>query len=171
MNQPRPAESALRTRSYRYTAPRPPGRDLAGLPGLEIMKRVQSGDIAAPPIANTLDFTLAAVDTGFAAFEGDPAEWMYNPLGTVHGGWMATLLDSALGCAVHSALPPSTTYTTATLELKFIRAVTESTGRVRAEAKVVHVGGKIATAEARLFAIDGGKLLATATTTCAVLGV
>jgi uncharacterized protein (TIGR00369 family) len=156
----------LRTRSYRYTPPAPPPR---GLSGVEVMDRIQRGELAAPPIANTLDFTLAAVEHGFAAFEGDPAEWMYNPLGTVHGGWIATLLDSALGCAVHSALPPSSTYTTATLEVKFVRAVTAATGRVRAEAKVVHVGGKLATAEARLFAIDGGKLLATATTTCAVL--
>jgi uncharacterized protein (TIGR00369 family) len=139
--------------------------------GVEIMKRVQSGEIPAPPIANTLDFTLATVERGLAAFEAEPAEWMYNPLGTVHGGWIATLLDSALGCAVHSALPPSSTYTTATLEVKFIRAVTANTGRVRAEAKVVHVGGKLATAEARLFTVDGGKLLATATTTCAVLSL
>ncbi len=170
MNQPRPADPAhVRTRSYRYTPPQPPPRDLAALSGVEIMRRVQNGEIPAPPIANTLDFTIAAVEHGAATFEGDPAEWMYNPLGTVHGGWIATLLDSALGCAVHSALPPASTYTTATLEVKFIRAVTVDTGRVRAEAKVVHVGGKIATAEARLVTVEGEKLLATATTTCAIL--
>jgi uncharacterized protein (TIGR00369 family) len=155
----------VRTRSYDYRAP----VALPPLSGVEVMERIRRGDFPPPPIADTLDFTLAAVDNGFAAFEGTPAEWMYNPLGTVHGGWIATLLDSALGCAVHSALPAGAGYTTATLEVKFIRAVTATTGRVRAEAKVIHVGGKIATAEARLVAIDGGKLVATATTTCAVL--
>jgi uncharacterized protein (TIGR00369 family) len=159
----------MQTRTYQYSEPKAPPTDVATLPGVEVMKRVRSGEIAAPPIASTLDFTLTHVEPGLAVFEGMPAEWMYNPLGTVHGGWMATLLDSALGCAVHSALPAGATYTTATLEVKFVRAVTASTGRVRAEGRVVHVGGRIATAEARLVTVDGGKLLATATTTCAVL--
>src|SRR5687767_4654341 len=155
----------MTTRTYSYEPPQPPPRDLAGA---EIMRRVQSGEISAPPFASTLDFTLAHVEPGLAVFEGTPAEWMYNPLGTVHGGWTATLLDSALGCAVHSALPAGSIYTTATLEVKFVRAITATTGRVRAEGRVIHVGGRIATAEARVVTVDGGKLLATATTTCVV---
>lgn len=159
----------MQQRTYQYARPVKVPAEVAALPGAELMSRVKTGEIPAPPIAATLDFTLVEVTKGFAAFEGNPAEWMYNPLGTVHGGWMATLLDSALGCAVHSALPPGSSYTTATLEVKFVRAVTASTGRVRAEGRVVHVGGRIATAEARLVTVDGGKLLATATTTCVVL--
>jgi uncharacterized protein (TIGR00369 family) len=159
----------MKTRSYSYEPPRPPPPAIAALSGVEIMRAVMSGEVAAPPISQTLDFTLVHVDHGVAAFEGEPAEWMYNPLGSVHGGWMATLLDSALGCAVHAALPPGSIYTTATLEVKFIRAVTAHSGRLRAEGKALHVGGKLATADARLVTVDGGKLLATATATCVVL--
>ena len=137
--------------------------------GLDFLKDMISGRLPQAPMCATLGFRLAEAEQGFAAFEGNPAEWMYNPLGTVHGGWTATLLDSALGCAVHSALPAGSSYTTATLEVKFVRAITATTGRVRAEGRVVHAGGRIATAEARLIAVESGKLLATATTTCAVL--
>jgi len=158
----------LRTRSYQYAPPGQLPRDLAELSGLALMQRLIAGALPPPSIASTLDFALVEVAEGFAAFEGTPAEWMYNPLGTVHGGWMATLLDSALGCAVHTTLAPGRGYTTASLEIKFIRPVSAATGRVRAEGRVVHAGNRTATADAKLLGPDG-KLLAHATTTCVIL--
>lgn len=156
-------------RTYDYEPWRPLPAELAALSGHALLSRMSEGGWPAPPIAATLDFTLVEVAEGFAAFEGTPAAWMYNPLGTVHGGWVATLLDSALGCAVHSTLPAGRGYTTASLELKMVRPVLADTGRVRAEARIVHAGKRLATAEARLLALADGKLLAHATTTCALL--
>lgn len=104
---------SVRTRTYEYAAPQPLPRALASLSGLELMRNLIAGQHPPPPIASTLGFSLVQVDQGMAVFEGEPAEWTYNPLGTVHGGWIATLLDSALGCAVHAALPAGSTYTTA----------------------------------------------------------
>lgn len=156
-------------RTYAYEPWRPLPDELSTLSGHALLTRMTEGGWPAPPIAATLDFTLVEVAEGFAAFEGTPAAWMYNPLGSVHGGWIATLLDSALGCAVHSTLAPRRGYTTASLELKMVRPVTVDTGRVRAEARVVHAGKRLATADARLLALGDGKLLAHATTTCALL--
>jgi uncharacterized protein (TIGR00369 family) len=158
-----------RTRTHSYQLPRPPSPELMALPGLEAMRMIVQGHLGAPSICDTLDFSLTHVEAGMAVFEGRTASWMYNPLGTVHGGWMATLLDSALGCAVHTTLPAGSAYTTASLEVKFVRPVTAATGLVRATARVVHAGRKLATAEARLVAVDGDQLLAHATTTCIVL--
>jgi uncharacterized protein (TIGR00369 family) len=101
-------------------------------------------------------------------FEGTTAEWQYNPLGTVHGGWTATLLDSALGCAVHTTLGPGERYTTTDLQVRFLRAVLATTGKVRAEARVVHTGKRLATAEGRLVGATDGTLFATATASCLV---
>jgi uncharacterized protein (TIGR00369 family) len=160
---------SVRTRTYDYSVPAPLPPELAALPGLEMMRALLAGGRQPPPIANTLAFTLTQVDKGVAVFEGEPAEWMYNPLGTVHGGWISALLDSALGCAVHTTLPAGATYTTASLEVKFVRAVLASTGKVRAEGRVIHAGNRVATAEARLVTAVGEKLLAHATTTCVIL--
>jgi uncharacterized protein (TIGR00369 family) len=120
-------------------------------------------------MAVTMAMSLAEIELGRAAFEAEPGAWALNPLGTVHGGFAATLLDSALGCAVHSTLPVGSMYTTLTLELKLIRAIMPNTGRVRAEGKITHSGGRTATAEGRLIVVESGKLLATATTTCLVM--
>jgi uncharacterized protein (TIGR00369 family) len=111
--------------------------------------------------------TEAAV--GRAVFEGEPGEEHYNPIGVVHGGYASTLLDSALGCAVQTTLEAGEAYTTLSLEVKMLRPITRETGRVRAEATVVHRGRRQATAEARLLAVDTGKVLASGTTTCMIL--
>jgi uncharacterized protein (TIGR00369 family) len=108
------------------------------------------------------------VSEGRVVFAGEPAEYHYNPLGTVHGGVMATLLDSALGCAVQSLLPAGTTYTTLELKVNYLRPVTVKTGPIYAEGKIIHLGGRIATAEARL-TDAAGKLYAHGTTTCIIL--
>nr|WP_217346176.1 PaaI family thioesterase [Noviherbaspirillum sp. L7-7A]MBV0880564.1 PaaI family thioesterase [Noviherbaspirillum sp. L7-7A] len=140
---------------------------IAGKTGLEIMQSLLRGELPAPPISDTLDFALIEVDYGRAVFQGRPLERHYNPLGTVHGGWFATLLDSALGCAVHTALPAGKSYTTLELKVNMLRALTKKVELVRAEGRTIHVGGQVATAEARL--VDAaGKLYAHATTTCLV---
>ena len=137
--------------------------------GLEYMTAIAEGEIPPPPIAVTLKIHMVAVEEGRAVFDGEPGEEHYNPIGVVHGGYAATLLDSAMGCAVHSTLAPGAAYTTLTLETKFVRPVTRENRRVRATAEVVHRGRRQATAEARLEDVETGKLLASATSTCLVI--
>ena len=158
------------TRTYDYQPPFTDFASLAPLSGLDVMRRIIAREIPAPPITATLGFDLVEVDRGTAVFQGTTADWQYNPLGSVHGGWICTLLDSALGCAVHSTLAAGHMYTTLDLQVRFVRAVVASTGIVRAEAKVLHPGRKVATAEARLVGADG-TLFATATTSCLVLAI
>jgi uncharacterized protein (TIGR00369 family) len=140
---------------------------VAGRSGLEIISAVLGGELPYPPIAQTLDFLLIEVSEGRAVFQGTPGPAHLNPLGTIHGGWYATLLDSALGCAVHTMLPPGRGYTTAELGVNLVRAIGSKAPRVRAEGKVIHCGRQLATAEARLYGPDG-TLYAHATTTCLV---
>ena len=141
---------------------------VSGKNGLEMMQAMLLGDAPYPPIAQTLDFTLIEVEEGRAVFQGTPGKKHLNPLGTIHGGWYATLLDSALGCAVHTMLPVGRGYTTAELGVNIVRAINPAkTPRIRAEGKVIHCGKQLATAEARIVGPDG-TLYAHATTTCLV---
>ena len=156
------------TRTYAYDN-RPFDPALArSLSGLDYMRGIIRGDFPGAPIAATLGFTLSEVDHGRAIFTGTPDRFVYNPIGVVHGGYAATLLDSAMGCAVHSTLPAGKAYTTVDLSISLVRAITERTGTVRSEAKVIHAGSSIITAEGRLVGTDG-TLYAHATTTCLVL--
>jgi uncharacterized protein (TIGR00369 family) len=126
------------------------------------------GTLPAPPIAHSLDFLLVEVEQGRAVFQGTPKFDFYNPIGSIHGGWIATLLDSCVGCAVHSALPAGKGYTTLELKVNYVRALSHDSGPVRAEGRVIHLGGRVATAEGRL--VDpAGRLYAHASTTCLVL--
>ena len=143
---------------------------LARLPGIALFEAMLDGRFPGAPIAATLDFLLVRVEPGLAVFQGQPLQRHYNPLGTVHGGWYATLLDSALGCAVHSGLPVGKSYTTLELKLNLVRALRDDVSRVRAEGRVVHPGNQVATAEARLVGPDG-RLYAHGTTTCLVFDV
>jgi len=143
---------------------------VAGLTGLEVMQAMLAGRLPFPHIADTLDFALVEVETGKAVFQGTPQLKHYNPLGSVHGGWYATLLDSALGCAVHTTMPAGRAYTTAELSVNIVRAATAKSGPLRAIGKVVHSGRQLATAEARIVGPDG-KLYAHGTTTCLVFEV
>jgi uncharacterized protein (TIGR00369 family) len=138
-----------------------------GLSGLQTMQAMLDGRLPYAPIARTLDFLLVAVDDGVAVFQGTPGPAHLNPMGGIHGGWYATLLDSALGCAVHTKMPPGRGYTTAELGLNIVRAIGPKAPRVRAEGRVLHAGRQLATAEARLVGPDG-TLYAHATTTCLV---
>ncbi len=140
---------------------------VAGKSGLEIMQAMLRGELPYPPIARTLNFTIMAVGPGTAVFQGTPMLEHYNPLGSVHGGWFATLLDSALGCAVQTMMPPGRSYTTAELGVNLVKAITTRVPRVRAEGRVLHCGRQLATAEARLVGPDGS-LYAHASTTCLV---
>jgi uncharacterized protein (TIGR00369 family) len=157
-----------RTRTLTWQDPMPSAGAGAEMSGLEYMSAIAAGEVPPPPIAVTMNFGIAELDEARAVFEGEPGEEHYNPIGVVHGGYASTLLDSALGCAVHTTLAKGEAYTTQTLEVKFLRPITRDTGLVRAEAEVVHRGRKQATVEARLVAADSGKLLATGTSTCLI---
>jgi uncharacterized protein (TIGR00369 family) len=135
--------------------------------GIEFLQRILAGELPPPPITATLDFTLVEVGPGRAVFQGTPRREHYNPLGSVHGGYFCTLLDSAVGCAVMSALPKGMGYTTLELKVNLIRALTDKSGPVRAEGKVIQVGGRVGVAEGRIVDADG-KVYAHATTTCLV---
>jgi len=131
---------------------------LAQLGGLEAMRLMIAGELPAPPIATLLGFDLVHVEEGRVVFAAEPGEQHYNPIGTVHGGLAATLIDSATGCAVHTMLPGGPGYTTTDLQVRFVRPITRDTGRIECVGEVVHRGRTLATADARLTA--GDKLLA-----------
>jgi uncharacterized protein (TIGR00369 family) len=138
----------------------------AGLSGKEYLEAIRDGDLPRPPIAELMGFEGLEGDDGRAVFSVTPAEYHYNPIGVVHGGLAATLLDSAMGCAVHSTLPAGMGYTTLEVKVNFARPMTRETGRVICEAEVVHRGRTVATAEGRITAEETGKLIAHGTTTC-----
>lgn len=135
--------------------------------GMEFLYRIWRGELPSAPIGHTMDFVPIEGEPGRVVFQGTPGKQHYNPIGSVHGGYFCTLLDSALGCAVQSMLPKGTGYTTLELKVNLIRALTDQTGPVRAEGKVISVGRSVGIAEASLVDADG-KLYAHATTTCLV---
>ncbi|MGX1773663.1 PaaI family thioesterase [Nocardia brasiliensis] len=137
--------------------------------GLAFLREMIEGTRPAAPICATLGFELVSVTPGTAVFEGETGTHLYNPMGTVHGGYLTTLLDSALGSSVLTLLPDGYGYTTAQLNVHLLRPVTARTGRLRATATAIHAGRTIGTAEAKLTGITDGKLYAHATTTCAII--
>jgi uncharacterized protein (TIGR00369 family) len=142
------------------------GRELSGL---DFLRSLIAGDAPPPPMSQLMDFDLVSADEGAAVFRGIPGEQHLNPIGSVHGGFAATLLDSALGCAVHTTLPAGVGYSTLELSVNLVRGITPATGPVLASGRVLHEGRRTATAEAQLTAEDGGALLAHAKTTCLIL--
>ena len=136
--------------------------------GLAFLRAIVAGELPKAPIQELLGFELVEADEGRAVFSLEPGEQHYNPIGSVHGGVAATLLDSAMGAAVHSTLPQGSGY--ATLEVKFnlVRAITADTGRVLAEGNVIHAGRSVATVEATVRGAEGDKLLAHGTSTCLI---
>ena len=141
--------------------------DIAGLNGLEQLYAMIAGKLPPPPITGLLKFQLAEAGEGRAVFRGTPDATMLNPLGSVHGGWAATLLDSALGCAVHTTLAVGESYTTVEFKVNLVRAIMPDTGEVVCEGRIVSRGRRIAVSEATLKTVDG-KLLAHGTETCLV---
>jgi uncharacterized protein (TIGR00369 family) len=160
-------EEEARTRTISWADPHALAEAGRALSGLEYLRRIVSGELPPPPIAALMNFSISELSEGRAVFVVEPAEYHYNPIGVVHGGLAAMLLDSAMGCAVHSTLPTGAGYTTLEIKVNYIRPMTAETGRVCCEAKVVHVGGRTATASGRI-EDAAGKLYAHGTTTCII---
>ena len=144
-----------------------PIEEVKRLSGLEFLRGIMEGRLPPPPIAHHLGFTLAEVEEGRALFVGTPGFEVYNPIGSVHGGYIATLLDSAMSCAVQTTIPAGFGYTTVEIKVNFVRAVTDKTGLVRAEGRIINAGKRIGTSEGRLTDTQG-RLLAHGTATCLV---
>lgn len=140
---------------------------MVSMSGKALFDAMFAGELPSPPIGETLDFIPIRIEDGHALFQGRPGEQHYNPLGSVHGGWFCTILDSAVACAIHSTLPAGKGYTTLEIKVNMIRALTKAIPLVRAEANIIHVGRQTATAEGRIVGADG-KLYAHATTTCLI---
>src|SRR2546427_10458191 len=143
--------------------------EAAGMSGLEFMRAMMTGKLPPPPIMSRWGITGGEVEEGKAVFVGEAGEFLYNPIGVVHAGFAMTILDSAMGCAVHSPLAVGERYTTLETKVNFVRPITAETGLVRCEGAVVHRGGRVATAEGKLTAENSGKLLAHGTSTCLVI--
>lgn len=158
---------AHRTRTFSWDDPAIGMEAAKSRSGLQYIQMMADGEIPPPPITHLMNIRLVEVSEGRAVFQGTPEEYHYNPIGSVHGGFAATLCDSALGCAIHTMLPEGTGYTTLELSVNYIRPLTKDTGTVTCEGRVIHVGRRIATAECRM-TDENGKLYAHGTTTCAV---
>lgn len=138
--------------------------------GMDFLWGIYRGELPQAPIAVLLDFVPVRAEPGLMVFQGTPGPQHYNPIGMVHGGYTATLLDSAVGCAVHTLLPAGKGYSTLELKVNYIRALTDKTGPIRAEGRVINVGGQVGVAEGRI--VDAqGKLYAHATTTCLIFSL
>lgn len=160
-------EKEARTRTIRWEDPKALAEVGRGLSGLEYLRKIVAGGLPPPPIGVLMNSGISELSEGRAVFTVEPAEYHYNPIGVVHGGLAATLLDSAMGCAVHSTLPAGAAYTTLEIKVNYIRPMTAETGKVRCEANIIHVGGRTATAEGRVLD-EEGKLYAHGTTTCII---
>jgi uncharacterized protein (TIGR00369 family) len=161
-------ERPVRERTIRWEDPVEAARIGRTMDGARYLRAIVEGAAPAPPIAALMDMQLTEAGEGRAVFTLTPQEFHYNPIGSVHGGVAATLLDSAMGCAINTLLPHGTAYTTLEINVNYVRALTRETGEVRCEGRVIHLGGKIATAEGTI-TDAAGKLYAHATTTCIIL--
>jgi uncharacterized protein (TIGR00369 family) len=144
-----------------------PVQEIAATDGLSMFDRMIKGELPSVPIGATLSYLPVEWEKGRMVFQGTPKLEHYNPIGTIHGGWSATLLDSALACAVQTMLPKGMGYTTLEIKVNYVRGLTDKVGPVRAEGKVIHLSRQIATAEGKLYDA-AGKIYSHATTTCLV---
>jgi uncharacterized protein (TIGR00369 family) len=163
------SDNGHRTRTFTWQDPMGTAELARKHSGMEVLQAVIDGTVGPPPMADLLGMSLVEVQEGRAVFAVEPAEWMYNPIGSVHGGIAATLLDSCMGCAIHSTLAAGVGYATSDLQIRYARGMTVETGRVLAEGNVVHAGRRLATAEGRLTVEATGKLIAHATTACILI--
>jgi uncharacterized protein (TIGR00369 family) len=147
-----------------------PTEVMAAMPGIDFVRAIFDGKLPAPPIMQTIEPFDSSAEPGIVVMHSIPGFRHYNPIGSVHGGYAATLLDSAMGLAVHSALPAGTGFTTLEFKVSFIRGMTKDSGVVRTEGRTLNVGRRAATAEARM-TDSNGRLLAHATTTCLVFEI
>jgi len=161
---------ATRVRTFAWEDPLQAAERAANMSGLEFMRAIAAGSLPPPPVAQMLGMRLVEVGEASALFSLEPQEWMYNPIGSVHGGVAATLLDSCMGCAVHTTLPAGVRYTTTDIQVRYLRPLRAGQGLVLAEGRVVHSGSRTATAEGRLYlAQDEEALFAHASTGCVIL--
>jgi uncharacterized protein (TIGR00369 family) len=159
-------EAAVRARRSRPTGTIAHA-EVVGRSGLDVLRDMLAGHLPGAPMAEALEFLLVHVAPGEAAFQGRPGPRFLNPMGGLHGGWYATLLDSAVGCAVHTTMQPGRAYTTLELKINLVRAIDPDVPLVRAEGRTIHVGRQTATAEGKLVGPDG-RLYAHASTTCLI---
>ncbi|GAB4214075.1 MAG: PaaI family thioesterase [Roseiflexaceae bacterium] len=164
MTDTTPAE---RSRTFTWEDPLIGARAAPTMTGLEYLLAMARGELPPPPIMRMMNITFVSAEEGRVVFAVEPAEYHYNPIGMVHGGLACTICDSAMGCAIHTMLPPGAGYTTLELKVNYNRPLTVDTGQVFCEGKVIHVGGRVATAEARI-TDRAGKLYSHATTTCMI---
>lgn len=161
---------AERRRVVTWSDPQASARAGLGLAGLDYLNAMIAGDLPPPPAIVLLGIEMLAAERGRVTMRLPPGEHLYNPLGSVHGGMIATVLDSVMGCAVHSTLPAGRGYTTLEIKVNFVRALTVATGPADAEGRIVHAGRQSAVAEGRLVDAEG-KLFATASTTCLLFDI
>jgi len=161
-------EGEARERTFSWFDPMVGAAAARTMSGLEYLEAIGRGELPPPPIMALMNIEPVEVESGRMVFAVTPEEYHYNPIGVVHGGVASTLCDSAMACAIHTTLPAGVGYTTLELKVNFVRPITVQTGRVTCEGKIIHVGGRVATAEARL-TDAAGTLYAHATTTCLVL--
>jgi uncharacterized protein (TIGR00369 family) len=163
-----PGRAGLRWRSHEWQDPAVFAPAARGLAGADFLRQLSEGTLPPPPFASTLGISLVSAEPGRVVFEFSPAEFHYNPIGSVHGGVTATMCDSACGCAVHSMLPAGTRYTSQDLTVKFLRAVTVDSGPLRCEGTVLHLGSRTALAQASL-TDTAGRRYAHATSSCLIV--
>jgi uncharacterized protein (TIGR00369 family) len=156
-----------RSRTYSWTAPAAHASLMGTRSGLELLRAMSSGELPAPPVMHLIDMAGMEVEEGSVTVYLDPQEFHYNPLGSVHGGVLSTLLDTAAACSVHSTLPPGVGYTSLDLNVKFLRAVTVASGRIKCQGSVLQRGRRTALAEARM-TDSAGRLVAHATSSCLI---
>jgi uncharacterized protein (TIGR00369 family) len=157
----------IRERTFTWSDPKLTADAARGMAGLDLMRALLAGTVPEPPIAALVGLSMAEVDEGRIVMRLTPAEYHYNPIGTMHGGVLTTLLDSVMGCAVHSTLPKGRAYTSLEIKVNFVRAVTNDSGELSAEGKVVHAGRRSAVAEGKVTDAKG-RLCATSSTTCLI---
>ena len=163
-------DRTTKSRSYSYSTRQLDLAAAMSMTGLDYMRALTSGEIGGrPSISDTMNMSIPFdLGEGCAAVEAEPADFLLNPLGSVHGGFAATILDTVLGVATHTALPPAMGYTTAELKVNFTRPIRPDTGRLRAEGRVIHAGRQMITSEGRITGIADGKLYAHGSATCFV---
>lgn len=161
------SQTLIRERNYEWGSPSELASASRELSGLEFLGKISAGELPQAPAGITTGVTPVEAGDGYAIFELEPAEWHYNPIGSVHGGILSTLADSALGCAVHTKLSAGTGYTSLDLTVKFTRAANIESGTLRCEGRVLTIGRRTATAEAHITDASG-RLIAHAVTTCLI---
>lgn len=157
-----------RTRTFTWEDPLIGAKQAINMKGIDYLKAMFNGELPVPPILNTMNFKMKSIEEGKAAFLFTAEEYHYNPIGTVHGGVISTLLDSAMGCTVHSLLPAGKGYTTLELKVNFLRAITKDTGELISAGKIIHAGSKTVLVEAQIVN-SSGKVYAHSLSTCLIL--